>query len=240
MCESCCAGGAAGCQIGEAAPICRRLRTTCVDGEERVGQRSGAPNTTCVFGGTCLRRGPGQPGLSTAWPRPSARAWARAVAAASSSVSASVPSAGKRATPADTVIGRPATAGSDTIPSRTRRAPSARPSPARPARTRRHRSARPCRPAGRTRPGPPPRGAARRRRPGGRLPGSWPGSRRCRTGRSTPRSPAGRPGQLQLEDPPTVRSFARPVNGSVCAIRSNQSERSVAVAASRARSTARR
>ena len=54
------------------------------------------------------------------WPRPSARAaWSAAIAAAMSS-SASEPSTGKRATPAETETLRPATAGRAAIPSMTR------------------------------------------------------------------------------------------------------------------------
>ena len=115
---------------------------------------------------------------------------------------------GKRATPADTVIGRPATAGSAAIPSRIRCATIvAGRARARRGRTRRHRPDRPCRPAGPTRQAPRRRVAGHRRRPRGR-PRRWsPGSRRCRTSRTRPRCPADRPVPARARG--SARSSAR-------------------------------
>ncbi len=205
------------------------------DGPDFTDPREGRRRPLGLTPGVSRLRSPRSPSSR----RPPIRARSSATPAAASRSSDVVPSVGKRAIPAETVIGRPPTGARAAIPSRTRRATRA---PAAPG-------------AMTTNSSPPWRATVSTRRtdsastdaterrtsspawwPCCSLSAANPSRSKIATDTSLPCRPARASSSSRTRS--NVRWFARPVRGSVWAIRSNHSDRSATIEARRLRSTA--
>ena len=211
----------------------RRQRRSCRSASRRRRRASETRGRSAAPGTLSPRSVSSEP-LPADCPRSSADCAAATIA------SASVPSAGNRATPAETDTRRPPIGRQlgDAVedPPGDRRTGRAR---APRGGTRRRRGGRPCRRAG-PRPRAPTATDRSTSSPASRPPASFVAAKSSTSKIATETSLPCRPARASSSSRTraNVRRFARPVSGSVWASRSNHSERSATVDASRDRSTA--